>query len=256
VSPWIHVDNQTVPHPPCTSKDRDALAIDSTEMGHPPAPACKTKPDAALSRNTTLGSICRRPHGAFWKRFITVVMACPNGSIPLLLPWTNNSVSAVAGAISSRGVSFAIGTPPQPFSLTPSTFLNNLFVNNAAECVATTNRSCIGQLGGIYDSASSTSFTKKDYAVWEGSRDLVDLAAESSTIYVNDAVAFGMKPKANTFSSYPFYTNGSKDGKRMHSHGNPSLTFQSIGRSIRQRQSRVSSDASLGPELDVSESPC
>lgn len=138
-------------------------------------------------------------------------MACPNGSTPLLLPWTNNSVSATPGAILSRGVSFAVGTPPQPFSLRPSTFSNNLFVNNAAECVAATNSSCIGQLGGIFDSAASTSFAKKDYAVWEGSRDVVNLASESSNIFFDDAVAFGLHPKVNTFSPYPLYTNGSQD---------------------------------------------
>ncbi|KAH7081939.1 aspartic peptidase domain-containing protein [Paraphoma chrysanthemicola] len=137
-------------------------------------------------------------------------MACANGSAPLLLPWTNNTVSA-AGTILSRGISFAIGTPPQSFSLTPSTRSNNLFVNNAAECKAATNSSCIGQLGGIYSSATSTSFAQVNYAIWGGSRDSVDLASSSSYVFFDDAVAFGLKPTTNKFALFPGYTNGSTD---------------------------------------------
>ncbi|KAF2031911.1 hypothetical protein EK21DRAFT_62252 [Setomelanomma holmii] len=137
-------------------------------------------------------------------------MACPNGSAPLLLPWTNNSISA-AGIILSRGISFSIGTLSQSFSLTPSTRSNNLFVNNAAEYTAATNSSCIGQLGGIYSSATSTSFGQVSYGVWEGSRDSVDLASASSYVFFDDAVAFGLKPTANKFTKFPGYTNGSAD---------------------------------------------
>ncbi|EDU50992.1 conserved hypothetical protein [Pyrenophora tritici-repentis Pt-1C-BFP] len=137
-------------------------------------------------------------------------MACPNGSVPLLLPWANNSVSA-AGSILSRGISFAIGTPPQPFSLTPSTLSNNLFINNAAECGAATNTSCIGQLGGVYASATSTSFAEVNYAVWTGSRESVDLASASSYIFFDDTAAFGLKPATNKFPKFPMYTNGSTD---------------------------------------------
>ncbi|KAI4911232.1 uncharacterized protein J4E92_010287 [Alternaria infectoria] len=137
-------------------------------------------------------------------------MACANGSKPLLLPWANNTVSA-DGTVLTRGISFAIGTPPQPFSLTPSTLSDNLFINNAAECVAATNTSCIGQLGGIYDSATSTTFKEVDYATWTGSRESVDLAYASSYIFFDDAAAFGLKPDANKFATFPMYTNGSTD---------------------------------------------
>ncbi|KAH6629787.1 aspartic peptidase domain-containing protein [Boeremia exigua] len=137
-------------------------------------------------------------------------MACPNGSVPLVLPWTNNSVSA-AGTVLSRGISFSVGTPPQSFSLTPSTSSNNLFLNSAAECVAATNSSCIGQLGGIYDSATSTSFAEVDYSTWGGSRDTVDLALASSYVFFDDAMSFGLKPTANKFAPFPIYTNGSSD---------------------------------------------
>lgn len=139
-------------------------------------------------------------------------MACANGSTPLLLPWTNNSVSA-DGTVLSRGISFSIGTPPQPFSLTPSTLSDNLFINNAAECTAATNTSCIGQLGGVYDSAASTTFAEVNYAVWTGSRESVDLASASSYIFFDDAAAFGLKPDANKFTTFPMYTNGSTDSK-------------------------------------------
>lgn len=139
-------------------------------------------------------------------------MACPNGSVPLVLPWTNNSVSA-AGTILSRGISFSVGTPPQPFSLTPSTLSNNLFLNSAAECKAATNSSCIGQLGGIYDSTTSTSFAQVDYSTWGGSRDSVDLGLASSYIFFDDAVAFGLKPTTNKFAPFPVYANGSSDSE-------------------------------------------
>jgi hypothetical protein len=139
-------------------------------------------------------------------------MACSNGSVPLLLPWTNNSVSAT-GTILSRGISFAIGTPPQSFSLTPSTFSNNVFVNNAVECVAATNSSCIGQLGGTYDSATSTTFAEVDYATWPGSRDSVELASGSSSLFFKDAAAFGLKPATNKFASFPMQTNSSEDSE-------------------------------------------
>lgn len=139
-------------------------------------------------------------------------MACSNGSAPLLLPWTNTSVSA-DGTILTRGVSFSIGTPPQLFSLTPSTRSENLFVNSVDECVAATNSSCIGQLGGVYDSSASTSFAELGYAAWTGSRDSIDLASAGSYIFFDDAVAFGLEPTKNKFPVSPMYTNGSKDGK-------------------------------------------
>lgn len=120
-------------------------------------------------------------------------------------------MSAVPDAILSRGISFTVGTPPQPFSLIPSTISDNLFVNNVAECVAATNSSCIGQFGGIYDSATSTSFAQVDYAVWQGSRESIDLASASSYVFFDDAVAFGLTPTTNKFAPFPIYTNGSTD---------------------------------------------
>ena len=139
-------------------------------------------------------------------------MACPNGSVALLLPWTNHSVSA-DGTIFSKGISFAIGTPPQLFSLTPSTSLDNAFVNSVAECGSATNSSCIGQLGGIYDSAASTSFAQVDYAAWSGSRESVNMASGNSHIFFTDAAAFGPKNATNKFPALPMYTNGSTDSE-------------------------------------------
>jgi hypothetical protein len=167
-------------------------------------------------------------------------MACSNGSTPLLLPWTNNSVSA-AGTVLTRGISFTIGTPPQPFSLTPSTLSNNVFINNAAECVAATNSSCIGQLGGIYASATSTSFAEVDYAVWTGSRDIIELASAGSYVFFNDAAAFGLKPTANKFASFPMYTNGSTDSKYTieQSPKFPPLTSPSQRRRVQEERTRL-----------------
>lgn len=139
-------------------------------------------------------------------------MACSNGSAPLLLPWANNSVSA-DGTILSRGISFAIGTPPQLFSLTPSTIASNAFINNAAQCGSAKNSSCIGQLGGIYSSTASTSFAQVDYATWTGSRESVDMASENPYIFFSDAAAFGPNNATNKFPAFPMYTTGSANSE-------------------------------------------
>ena len=139
---------------------------------------------------------------------------CPNGSAPLLLPWTN-ATAAAGGAVLSRGITFTVGTPPQPFALNPSTFSNNLFVNNVAECVDAKNLSCIGQVGGVFDSSASTSFVTIDYANWGGSRDGMELASRGSYNFFEDAIAFGTAPATNKFAAYPGFTNGSTDGMSM-----------------------------------------
>lgn len=137
-------------------------------------------------------------------------MACPNGSTALLLPWTNNTVSAVGNSL-ARGIAFAVGSPAQSFSLTPSTLSDNVFINNAAECGGTTNNSCIGQLGGVYDSSASTTFSEMSYADWPGSRETIELESASSYIFFDDAV--GLKATGNKFASFPMLTNGSKDSE-------------------------------------------
>lgn len=184
-------------------------------------------------------------------------MACPNGSVPLLLPWTNNSVSA-AGAVLSRGISFTVGTPPQPFSLTPSTLSNNLFVNSAVECTAVTNSSCLGQLGGVYDSATSTSFAQVNYAAWAGSRNTVDSALASTYIFLEDSVAFGLKPTANKFSPFPIYTNGSSDSKftMKRPYRCTVLTVCSQRGCLRRERAGFESNITFGAEFHFPEPPC
>lgn len=142
-------------------------------------------------------------------------MACPNGSAPLILPWANNSLVATAGTVVSRGISFSIGTPPQVFSLSPSTRLENLFVNNVAECGAAANSSCVGQVGGVFESALSTSFVQKNYANWGGSRESVNLAEAGSYVFFDDSISFGKSPETNKFALFPVFTNGSTDGKHF-----------------------------------------
>ncbi|KAF2186488.1 acid protease [Zopfia rhizophila CBS 207.26] len=130
--------------------------------------------------------------------------------LPLLLPWTNATVSA-DGTILSRGIEFTVGTPPQPFALTPATSTNNLYLNNVAECVAAKNSSCIGQVGGAFDNAASTTFAQSPYAVWRGSRDSIELASSSSYAFFEDAISFGLDPATNKDTAFPMYTNGSTD---------------------------------------------
>src|SRR4051794_30528739 len=69
-------------------------------------------------------------------------MTCANTTAPSLLDWSNITASSDNRAI-SRGISFAIGTPPQALSLRPSINDNNTFVFNVADCVSASTDTCI-----------------------------------------------------------------------------------------------------------------
>lgn len=97
-------------------------------------------------------------------------MTCKNSADPLLLPWANVTVSS-DGLASFRGIKVAIGTPPQTFSLIPSTSYNNLWVVNITECGSTFNDSCIGPLGGVYDPEVSSTYYPTTLSNWNGSYD-------------------------------------------------------------------------------------
>jgi len=58
----------------------------------------------------------------------------------MFLPWNNVSVTADQVAI-NRGIQIAIGTPPQIFSMRPSTADVDLYVANKADCAPSYNDS-------------------------------------------------------------------------------------------------------------------
>lgn len=125
-------------------------------------------------------------------------MICRNGADPLLMSWTNITVSADRLA-SNRGIKIAIGTPPQNFSLRPTIVADNLFVSNFAECGSVFNGSCIGRRGGVYDPDVSTTTRSSSLSAWNGTPDA--LLSGETYIYLNDILNFGQN---TTIYGYPF----------------------------------------------------
>ncbi|KIW68716.1 hypothetical protein PV04_04640 [Phialophora macrospora] len=110
-------------------------------------------------------------------------MTCANTASPLLLRWTNITVSSDNRAL-SRGIALELGSPPQILSLLPAIGNNNTFVFNAADCATSTNDSCIGPKGGVFDPSKSTTYRQTSQTTWNGSqtRELEG----GSYIYFND----------------------------------------------------------------------
>jgi hypothetical protein len=73
--------------------------------------------------------------------------------------------------------------------LRPSTTLNNTRINNVVNCGSATNDSCIGGLGGAFDSTKSTSYAVSIKSQWNGSQ-IDDEDDTGGYVYFNDDVAF------------------------------------------------------------------
>lgn len=123
-------------------------------------------------------------------------MACANGSPPLGLSWQNITVSDDGKAI-SRGIGLAIGNPQQIVSLRPSVGDDNTWLFNQADCVSSTNDSCIGDKGGVFDSSLSKSYAQTIEAAWNGSQDRA--LSQGAYIYFNDQIRFGNNGSAAGF---------------------------------------------------------
>jgi hypothetical protein len=115
-------------------------------------------------------------------------MTCANTAMPLLLAWHNITVTSDNRAI-SRGIEFAIGTPPQSLSLRPAINDNNTFVFNAADCVSASNDTCIGQKGGVFDPHLSTTYQQAPKTTWNGTQG--PELDTGSYIYFNDDLHLG-----------------------------------------------------------------
>ncbi|KAK0287309.1 hypothetical protein LTR35_002804 [Friedmanniomyces endolithicus] len=107
---------------------------------------------------------------------------------PLALAWTNTTVTSDGLGV-TRGIEMGIGTPNQIFALRPYTALNNTRVNNVADCDSTSNDTCVGGEGGVFNSQNSPSYSVSIKGNWNGSQ----IDTEDSTgsyVYFNDRVSF------------------------------------------------------------------
>src|SRR4051794_20633118 len=133
-------------------------------------------------------------------------MACANNAPPLLLPWTNVTVSKDGNAV-ARGIELGVGTPNQIFSLRPSVGDVNTWLFNMATCGSASNDSCIGFAGGAYDPQSSSTYHLTTQARWNGSQSTNE---QGSFIYFNDDITFGHN---GTAYGYPMFLDQPGQGK-------------------------------------------
>jgi hypothetical protein len=106
----------------------------------------------------------------------------------MILPWTNLSITGDQNAI-NRGVQVGIGTPPQLFSLLPTTADRDIYIANKADCAPSYNDSCVGAYGGVYDYRASSTFLKTTQAQWNGTYE--PNPAGLAFVYFNDVFQFG-----------------------------------------------------------------
>lgn len=129
-------------------------------------------------------------------------MSCPNGASPLELPITNVTVSQDGKAV-MRGIEVSVGTPQQVFSLGPAVVSDDLFVYNIADCGSTSNDTCIGPKGGVFNPKASSSYALTTQAQWNGTKNAQDLDT-GSFIYFNDVLSYGSgEPQVG----YPLFMN-------------------------------------------------
>lgn len=152
-------------------------------------------------------------------------MACANDVPPLLLSWTNVTVSKDGNAV-SRGIEIGVGTPNQVFSLRPSIGDVNMWLFNLATCGSASNDSCIGTAGGAYSSGNSSTFELTTQARWNGSQSINE---EGSFIYFNDVIDFGQN---GTAYGYPMFMDQPGQGKAFSAF--PLCAFPLIHRPRRQ----------------------
>jgi Eukaryotic aspartyl protease len=133
-------------------------------------------------------------------------MACANNAPPLMLPWTNVTVSKDGNAV-ARGIELGVGTPNQVFSLRPSVGDVNTWLFNMATCGSASNDSCIGFEGGAYDPQASSTYQLTTQARWNGSQSTNE---QGSFIYFNDDINFGQN---GTAYGYPMFLDQPGQGK-------------------------------------------
>ncbi|KAK5941903.1 hypothetical protein PMZ80_005854 [Knufia obscura] len=127
-------------------------------------------------------------------------MSCTSGIEPLQLTFQDITLTN-DGKAQSHGIAVQIGSPPQTFSLTPTTFMNNTFVNNIATCGSESNSTCVSIIGGGYDASASSTFASSTYDAWNGSAESTEDAfiALAGSIYFNDILSVA----AQKLSGFP-----------------------------------------------------
>jgi hypothetical protein len=124
----------------------------------------------------------------------------------MFLPWNNISVTSDQVAI-NRGIQIAIGTPPQIFSMRPSTADVDLYVANREDCAPSYNDTCEGPYGGVFNPKASSTYRVTTKGHWNGTDDpsLTSLAS----IYFNDVLSFGNA----TLDGFPLFLDQPGYGK-------------------------------------------
>jgi len=138
--------------------------------------------------------------------------------LPLVLPWTNTTVSADGLAV-TRGIEVGIGTPNQIFSFRPDTTINNTRIYNVLDCVSISNTSCVGGKGGVFDSTKSSTYIVSIKDRWNGSAADAETAS-GSYVYFNDVMDF---QENGTVNAFPLV---------MDSELNQGSTLHTLGRSV------------------------
>ena len=98
----------------------------------------------------------------------------------------------------TRGIELGVGSPHQVFSFRPATTLNNTRINNVLNCGSASNDSCIGSLGGGFDTTKSKTYTLSIKSQWNGSATDQE-SSTSSYVYFNDNVGFQSQGDVNGY---------------------------------------------------------
>jgi hypothetical protein len=80
--------------------------------------------------------------------------------------WSNITVTQDGLGV-TRGIELGVGSPHQIFAFRASTTLNNTRINNVLACGSAANNSCIGSLGGGFDTAKSKSYAVSIKSQWK-----------------------------------------------------------------------------------------
>lgn len=124
-------------------------------------------------------------------------MTCANAAAPLGLSLENVTVSSDGHAI-ARGIAVGIGNPQQIISLRPSIGDANTWVFNAADCINSSNSTCIGAKGGVFNSTLSHDYVQTTESAWNGTHQTQE---SGSYIYFNDDFHFGSN---GSVTGFPF----------------------------------------------------
>ena len=84
----------------------------------------------------------------------------------MLHSWSNITVTQDGLGV-TRGIELGVGSPHQIFAFRASTTLNNTRINNVLACGSAANNSCIGSLGGGFDTAKSKSYAVSIKSQWK-----------------------------------------------------------------------------------------